>query len=85
MPREASRPAKFPYIPPAQRLPIDAPWELEQGVRTRSIKVASRSDIKDNAVYCEQNPSTVLTIKRGKGLWCKRLEQDRWWMGLGHP
>ena len=85
MPREASRPAKLPYIPPEQRQRLQRPKEFERRVRTRSIKVTPRGDIKDDAVYCKQNPSTVLSIKRHQGLWSVSLKQDGRRMRFRHP
>jgi hypothetical protein len=71
IPREASLPAKFAYIPSDfDNEPSE--W-VQSRLNTRSIKVSSCSYIEHDAFDCEKDSLTVLTVERCQCLWCEFL------------
>ena len=71
MPREASRPAKLPYIPPERLQSPKNSNTCALVYKTRTLR-----DVKHDVVYREQNLSTVLAVERRERLWSVRLKRD---------
>ena len=72
MPRDASRPAKFPYIPSMLRVTVRRPLTLTRvGLGgcvslTRAIESPSSSDVEHSAGDGEQDPPAVLAVELGE-------------------
>jgi len=62
MPLEASRPAKFPYIPSSRRVKILKHCETKR--LTGSIEIPSRSDVEHSPIDGQQNSSAIFPAER---------------------
>lgn len=83
MPRDASRPAKLPYIPSVTQSsasPCRASGRAK--IRTGSVKVPPCGDVEYCAVNGEQDPASVATTKRLQRLRSECLEQHSRWVCL---